>query len=160
MKTLQIEEKHAWEMYATASPELKKILEDSLGKEFFAQKITDRIKTYEDACVFFGVAPNALPDVNSCLAEDRRSIIAYYKLTIITRALNEGWRPNWDNDNERKWYPYFLMSPGSFACGGTSDWRSYSDAGAGSRLCLKSEALAVYAGKQFSDLYKELMLID
>ena len=39
--------------------------------------------------------------------EDQRSMLAYHKLTVITRALNNGWKPNWDDQNEWKYYPLF-----------------------------------------------------
>ncbi|MCS3134819.1 hypothetical protein NXW30_22015 [Phocaeicola vulgatus] len=34
-------------------------------------------------------------------------MLAYHKLTVITRALNNGWKPNWDDQNEWKYYPLF-----------------------------------------------------
>ena len=51
MKTLQISEQKARELYKTGSKDLKTILEESFTKEFFSNDITDRIKTYEDACI-------------------------------------------------------------------------------------------------------------
>ena len=44
MGILQIEESNARNIYKTASSELKIILEDTFGKEFFSQKVTERIK--------------------------------------------------------------------------------------------------------------------
>jgi len=29
-----------------------------------------------------------------------------WKMSIIVKALNEGWEPDWDNDNEPKYYPF------------------------------------------------------
>lgn len=55
MRTLQISEKKAMELYNNGSDELKTVLEESFGKEFFQRKITDRIKTYEDACAELGI---------------------------------------------------------------------------------------------------------
>ena len=49
-KSLQIDENKAFDLYQTATPEFKQMLEDSFGKEFFKRKITDRVKSYEDAC--------------------------------------------------------------------------------------------------------------
>lgn len=159
MKNLQINEQKARTLYPQASVEFKAMLEDSFGKEFFSQKITDRIKTYEDACFELGINPNDLPCVNFCQECDKRAIIAQHKLYVITRALNEGWRPNWDNSSQYKHYPWFVMSPSGFAFGDTNYWCSDSYAGAGSRLCFKSSALAAYAGRQFLELYKDLMVI-
>ncbi len=159
MKTLQIDEKKARGLYKTATPEFKAALEDTFGKDFFTGSITDRVKSYEDACEELGINPNHLPDVSLCMDEDKAAIIAQHKLCIITRALNEGWKPNWKNSNQIKYFPWFdLSSPSGFAFLVADDWRSRSGAGGGSRLCFPSEALARYAGKQFIDLYRDLMI--
>ena len=55
------------------------------------EKITDKIKSFEDACKHLRLNPNDLPVVDMLPEKDRKSIIAFYKLTIIIRALNEGW---------------------------------------------------------------------
>ena len=55
MKTLQLSEQKARELYRSGSKELKTVLEESFGKEsfgkdFFSQDVTERVKTYLDAC--------------------------------------------------------------------------------------------------------------
>lgn len=95
--------------------------------------------------------------------KDRKSIIAFYKLTIIIRALNEGWEPDWSNWDECKYYNWFYVEKGE-------DQRSsgfrYDDAycahtyaGTCSRLCFKNRELAEYAAEQFKKLYREYLLI-
>lgn len=53
------------------------------------------IKSYEDACKVLGVQPISENAVAAFPAEDRKSMLAYHKLTIITRAINGGWKPDW-----------------------------------------------------------------
>lgn len=65
------------------------------------------IKSYEDACKVLGVQPISENAVAAFPAEDRKSMLAYHKLTIITRAINGGWKPDWDNTNQYKYYPIF-----------------------------------------------------
>jgi len=154
-KTVQIEESEARIMYKTASPEFKQMLETTFGKEFFSAKITDRIKTYEDACAEIGEMPldeKALKAIG--FTDDE---INYRKLKTIGKALNEGWVPDWTNTSESKWQPYFKLSSGAFVFDGTCYNCSYAYAGYGSRLCFKSDELATYAGKQFTDIYKGFM---
>ena len=94
-KSLQIDENKAFDLYQTATPEFKQMLEDSFGKEFFKRKITDRVKSYEDACAILGIDPHtSMPDTSDCPKEDRKAYVAFHKLVVITRALNEGWRPD------------------------------------------------------------------
>ncbi|SFU35527.1 hypothetical protein SAMN05216364_1005106 [Porphyromonadaceae bacterium KHP3R9] len=154
MKTLQITEANARKLYKDATPEFKTTLEDTFGKEFFSDKITDRVKTYEDACRVLGEAPlNELACFISGLTQDE---IFYRKLKTITKALNEGWTPDWSDGDQKKWFPYFNTSSG-FAFLVTYYSYSNPDAGGGSRLCFKTEALARYAGKQFVQIWDDLL---
>ena len=159
MKTLQIDEKKAKGLYENASPEFQAMLEDTFGKNFF-KSIQDRIKSYEDACRELGLDPEDLPEVDNCEPEDKASIIAFYKLTIIARALNEGWKPNWRDSNEYKWFPWFKVNRDAAGVGYslTSYAATAANAIIGSRLCCKSDELATYFGKQFENLWSEYLL--
>lgn len=156
MKTLQITEQTAQEIYSTASVEFKKILEDTFGKKFFLRNITDRVKSYEDACVKLNQEP-----INEALFRDSgftEDEIIYRKIKTIIEALNEGWKPNWEDGSQKKWQPWFRVSPSGFVFCDTYYDCSYALAGYASRLCFKSSELAEYAGKQFIDLYKQFIL--
>ena len=158
-KSLQIDENKAFDLYQTATPEFKQMLEDSFGKEFFKRKITDRVKSYEDACAILGIDPHtSMPDTSDCPKEDRKAYVAFHKLVVITRALNEGWRPDWSNTNQPKWFNWWWTKVMR-----ASPVRSYfapssSDAHFGSRLCFKSEALADYAAETFKELYEDYLM--
>lgn len=150
--------------------------------------ITDKIKTFDDACKAIGLAgPEALPEL---LQEKYAAIVpshikAQLKLEIITLALNEGWQHIPDGKHYAYWPWFNLYTTGEIADMGkegaeeraiinatdVSDvfaglgcahsyyaW-SYSDAGIGSRLAYKSRELARYSGKQFIELWKEALLI-
>lgn len=85
---------------------------------------------------------------------------AYRLMKLLAKTLNEGWLPNWDNPNEYKYYPWFYMDGGSsgFRFDGFANWDSSS--AVGSRLCFKSSALAEHAGKNFTEVYKQFMVIE
>jgi len=109
MKTLQIDEKNARALYKGASKEFKATLEDTFGKEFFSGNITDRIKTLDDVFIENGRDPEEITAIleNSDLEEDEK----YYKiLKHITRALNEGWEPDWADSSQGKYYPWLEFS--------------------------------------------------
>ncbi|WP_418202541.1 hypothetical protein [Bacteroides sp.] len=166
-----------------------KVLEQLFGEETFKPKdITERIKTFEDACRELG---NGHPFVCAYRAWEngglngQEDIDAYLKLRIICAALNEGWEPQFTED-ERRYYPWFwlytqaeidsmdeeerqdrrMMSTGDyqtdyagFAFAISINAPSTAHADIGSRLCLKSDTLAVYCGKQFIDLWADFYLI-
>ena len=182
----------------TADESVKKVLLALLPelKETEAQTaanrpITERVKTFEDACRELGEDhPFVLAYQNTNLsdpevAEDNRDILAYMKLRIIAAALNEGWQPEFTED-EWRWYPWFTLWTEEELSEKDDEWKSKrvilplddysgdyagfayansdnapSDTGTsiGSRLCLKSEALATYCGKQFISLWADFNLI-
>ena len=118
-------------------------------------KITDRIKTYEDACEELDETPldeKVLTDLGFTTDE-----INYRKIKTITKALNEGWKADWNDSNQYKYYPWFKMSSGGFVFCDMYYDRSYANAGYASRLCFKSSELAKYAGEQFLQLYSDFI---
>lgn len=160
MKPLQIDEIKAKQLYKTATPEFKSMLEDSFGKTFFSEKITDQIKSFDDAFVIVGkISENVKILLRyTGIDKDMLAAVALMKLTIIARALNEGWTPNWNDGNEYKHYPYFDMRSGvGFSDANFDGWDAGT--GVGSRLCFKNRELAEYAGKQFLSLYKDLFTL-
>ena len=195
---MEIKIENAKAALKTADESVKKVLLALLPelKETEAQTaanrpITERVKTFEDACRELGADhPFVLAYQNTNLrdpevAEENRDILAYMKLRIIAAALNEGWEPQFTED-EWRWYPWFtlwteeelseksdewksdrhLISTGDYSgsYAGFADACSYTAPSAaythfGSRLCFKSEALATYCGKQFISLWADFNLI-
>ena len=156
MKTLQITEENARKLYKDATPEFRMTLEDAFGKEFFSDKITNRVKTFEDAMAETGRP--AVPEFSDAPEDLRDYFKAQYKMVVIAEALNEGWKVDWSDGDQKKWAPYFSTSAG-FAFRGTVYSYSNPNSGDGSRLCFKSKELAEYAGRQFMDLYKGFILL-
>ncbi|UWG70888.1 MAG: hypothetical protein [Bacteriophage sp.] len=111
------------------------------------------IKSYEDACKVLGVQPISENAVAAFPAEDRKSMLAYHKLTIIARAINGGWKPDWNNRSQYKYYPvfYYEIAGLSFALLTASN----TIANVGSRLCFQTEAMSDYAAATFADLYTD-----
>ena len=155
-KQLFIEESEARKLYATASPEFKQMLETTFGKEFFSMEITDRIKTYEDACAELGV--DTISEIDFSTSELTLDEINYRKLKMIIKALVGDWKADWSNTSQQKWQPYFRLSGGVFVFDSTDCRFSSAFAGYGSRLCFPTSELAEYAGKQFIEIYNGFML--
>ena len=120
--------------------------------------ITKRVKTYADACAVLGIEPmNEAVLVKLGFTNDE---IAYRKLKTIAEALNEGWRPDWANSNEYKYWPWFVYNPASAGFSCAYGLRGFEFGCAfGSRLCYKTRELATYAGRQFEGLYNDFLLI-
>lgn len=123
----------------------------------------EKIKSFEDACAALELT-DALPDVSALPEKHRSALVAHYKLIIIAQAINEGWEPNWNDNNEYKYFPWFEVDANDknpagfgFSYANFDYWLTFT--AVGSRLCFKTRDLALYAGKQFAELYKEYFLI-
>lgn len=152
MKTLQLDLKKAKKLFPTASPEFKEMLIDSFGPETFSDKITDKCKSWEDACEIKGIHPHQSLPYPDPQNDQQQAINGFFKMITISEVLNEGWSPNYSNSSEYKYYPWFDLSGGGFSY---RDYGyAYAGASVGARLVYKTRELAIYAGKQFTDIYK------
>lgn len=77
--------------------------------------ITERVKTFEDACAVLGedhLYVQMFQDIytksEKAGANVNSDVVAYLKLRIITAALNEGWEPKFTT-GEWRWYPWFRL---------------------------------------------------
>lgn len=149
--------------------------------------VTERIKTFTDAC-------NALGDEHPLVTQYRltaaaykgdpmtEDFIAYLKLRIIVAALNEGWEPKFEK-GEYRYFPrfyfytkeeydklddevkgrcvlrsgYYTNSYYGFELTITYHDASYSFTCFGSRLAFRTRELAAYAGRQFIEEWADFM---
>ena len=162
-----------------------------LTEEKDNRPVTERIKTFEDACNELGeenvlVQAYRTAEFNtSGNQNDVSDVVAYLKLRVIAAALNEGWEPQFMKD-EYRWYPWFYFytqreidkmdeekkktmwlfggaSHDGAGCGlavaNSNDAWSLSSANVSARLAVKSEALAIYFGEQFIDIWSDYVAL-
>ena len=149
--------------------------------------VTERIKTFTDAC-------NALGDEHPLVTQYRltaaaykgepmtEDFIAYLKLRIIVAVLNEGWEPKFEK-SEYRYYPWFYLytkeqydelddkekgrcvlrsysnsdANGGLVCAYAFSTSSNSNSNYGSRLAFRTRELASYAGRQFIEEWADFM---
>ena len=143
--------------------------------------ITERIKTFEDACNELGEEHPLVKEYWGVVNVDldiTQDLITYLKLRIIVAALNEGWEPKFEK-GEYRYFPCFCLhtkekydnldNEEKESCilhsdNYTSSYSGFVDinvgydasssyAFGGSRLALRTKALALYAGKQFTEVW-------
>lgn len=191
-KELKINAEKALKAYKSADSNGRLILEQLFGEELFNPKnIMDRVKTFEDAMNELG-SEHKLVTLYESFMKDipekddfDNDVASYLKLRIVVAALNEGWEPQFTED-EYRWYPYFYLytkeeynrlnedekkkcrvvgrsNSNASVYGGVayasavSAW-SFSSTSSGCRLALKSEELAEYCGKQFIDIWMDYLI--
>ena len=191
-KELKINAEKALKAYKSADSNGRLILEQLFGEELFNPKnIMDRVKTFEDAMNELG-SEHKLVTLYESFMKDipekddfDNDVASYLKLRIVVAALNEGWEPQFTED-EYRWYPYFYLYTkeeynrlnedekkkcrvvgrssnnahvsGGVAYASASNAWSVSITYHGCRLALKSEELAEYCGKQFIDIWMDYLI--
>ena len=158
-ETLEITRQAAIKAHDEASTKGKTLLENLFGKRVFQKDITERVKSVEDAIKELGNDDVEVIQLNRMKSIGLQNhIIGNQELIVIAKALNEGWQPDWQNDNQYKYFPWFDMddssSAGRFSFCGSDYQRSGSFVG--SRLCFKSRELSNYAENQFEDIYRKV----
>lgn len=133
------------------------------------EDITNCVKSYADACKVLGIEPM---DEDSMKAQGfRPDEIARRQLETITEALNEGWKPNWADTDEYKFYPWFYIevsevqtegadsgAHAGLSCANAPIAAAATAADLGSRLCFHDRKTARYAGRTFTDLYAQILI--
>lgn len=190
MDNVEIKKSNLEAAYKQADDNTKKLLATLFGDAVTAKDdrpVTERIKTFEDAMAALDSNHPFVCDFRAfCAQSDDISpdMLANLKLRIICAALNEGWEPEF-TEEETRYYPWFWLYTqaelddmgdrekqerrmidtadyvteyAGFGAAGSTDAPSTTGAYLGSRLCLRSSDLAVYCGKQFIKLWADFNL--
>lgn len=190
-ENLTVSRENTLAAYDNADVNGRELLERLFGAEPFVKNITERVKTFRDACYVLGDEHPLAKQYQFIEASYKGHYpitddsIAYLKLRIINTALNGGREPRFAKD-EPRYYPWFVLftqkefdqvkgdNENSYAAvrassdpsayvglvyAGACAASSYLDGDLGSRLVFKTRELAEYAGRQFIELYADLMLL-
>lgn len=120
--------------------------------------VTERINSYENACQDQGKKILTIEDFKAIDDEiERNSTFAHHKAQTIIRSWNEGWKPDFRNSDQYKYYIWAYWENGGFALSRTLYDSTSTDTCVGSRLYFKSYELSQAFIKQFPDLCQELV---
>lgn len=128
-----------------------------------------KIKTWEDACKIHNIDPKKLPKVSMLPEKFQKWLIATYKMGVITEAINtkeDGtiWIPNWNDNSQYKYTPWFGIKATKKKPSGVgfsdSDY-DFWGAGTvvGSRLCFETRDQVSHVQKHFKSIFIEMFLI-
>ncbi len=141
-KTLTLDEKTAREIYPTAAPEFKKLLEQNFTKEFFSQNFRDYVNTWEDVCKELGKDPlRFLPYLNTSDSEELAAN-AHWRITQTIKLFKKGVKIDYSPNNRQNkswvWMEFGKSLSGlGFSSTGTGYVRTHTVVGP--RLCSLNE---------------------
>lgn len=112
------------------------------------------IKTFADACKSLNLDPSkVIPDMAGFPVKHITAMESHAKLVIVAEAVNGNWTPDWNDEDQPKYFPWFDMENG-FCLHYVDGY--YSDSYVSSRLCFESREKArhVLDQPEFLQLYK------
>jgi len=158
METLELNRETAINLFkAKTIDDVRIVLMNTFGSEVFVTKITDRVTSYEDA---YELADAEIRSYCEIFPTDTVDVVAYKKLKLIIKVINEGWEPDFQNTSQSKWYPWFRVGASGSGFGFSYSLFRYviSFTDVGSRLCFESREKCEYVAKQFKELYEQFLL--
>lgn len=123
------------------------------------------LETFEAACEVVGIDSKNVINVENLPVGHAKAIVSTYMLFVLSEASwkHKGEKIDWNNYNQRKYYPWFdLEKYNGSASGFSYIGFDYDDSGTsvGSRLVFPDRETAEYVAKTHLHLYKDLMVID
>lgn len=198
---MEIQERNVIEAYKTASDSEKNLLRTMFpaisfepATEADMRPVTERVTNFDEAVEELSrrastgdeLASDLLNDYENLHESATPDLVAYIKLRIVVAALNDGWEPQFTQEEER-WYVWHLLWTADELSNKSDEWKrerhlmpvddyrqegwagfafSYSNlapsctyTSLGSRLCFKDEPTARYAATTFIDLWADFGLI-
>jgi hypothetical protein len=126
------------EMESACTKEQLPVFKEIFGK-FLGDDLFSKIKTYIDVCKELGEKPAKSP---------------YDKIKQIEKLFCGNWKKDFSNNNQRKWYPYFVWnnSGGLVFDGSLCDHSFFF----GRVAYFPDEKTSNFVGRTFIDIYREL----
>ena len=118
------------------------------------------IKSYSDGCKRTNL-PELTEDDFAAVPEPlRRYMHNIYILIVLFQAINDGWVPDFSNQNEVRYYPWPWLSSSGFDFSASYCNFAGTNATCGSRLCTNKPEKAIYMLEQFPQYEKEFLLLN
>lgn len=154
---VEITKENAVKAYQSGNKETRETLENLFGTSLFKlYKNWQEIQSFESACEADGVDPiKFVKDLEQ--KGDTPDEIAYKKLKLIIKVINQKWTPDYNNGNQQKWWPYFNCKSG-FGFSSAFTYYVGTVTTLGSRLVLETEKKAIHMGTYFLTEYKQFLM--
>lgn len=145
MKHLKLELQKAIDTYKNGDASVKSLLTNLYGEDVFITDIKQKVKCYPSACKVLGRCELTVGDFAKGRSnkQSEREFVRH-KISTVIEAINNGWYPDWDNEDQYKYYNYFHNKRNGFSSG-VIICRYFC--GVGSDLCLENRDNAEYVSK-------------
>ena len=134
---------------------IKEALIAQFGINQLSENILDKVPTFEAA---FALASKEIQkEYNDTVNENTPPhIVGEAQLIVIISVINEGWRADFENADQRKWLPIHQVLPSGVGFGRSGSVYDRSNTFVGVRLLLENEEKSNYVGKTFITQYTKM----
>jgi hypothetical protein len=150
---MELTKETARKLYDTSPDWFKEQLTKAFGEKTFEKTDFRSIKTFKDACQALELDPGKVTQET-----DTKDEAAYKMIKVIVAAINQGWIPDWSNEDQKKWFPWFNVLSSGLGFQHSFYYYTLTFTYVGSRLCFESSEKAEHAGRQFIKLYENFIL--
>lgn len=126
------------------------------GKEIFIDK-NDAIKLFEEFCERKGIDSKSVLPYPNTKDRDQRRLNAFAMLMPMIDDRRAGYMPDFNNSDEKKWWPFFDMRDSGFVVAYSDYAWTFAYASGGSRLCLQSEKESDKCGRELLPIWNEFL---
>lgn len=156
LKDLKISKETAQKRFSESPVWFKEVLIETFGEKAFKPKDFMDIQTMNDVFLEVGMTDQEFHLKYENIGLDNDTI-NYEKAKLMAKAINQGWVPDWNKQDEKKWYPYFEVSPSGAGFSHSYYYCANANTSVGSRLCFESREKAEHAGKKFIEIYNQFL---
>jgi hypothetical protein len=121
-------------------------------------RFTD-IRSFEDACDKLNLDPSNLPNLAAIPRRYKKPIIAFYKLMVITAAINGAYKRDFSK-RDHTFFPYYYYDSEGIEFEEINISSFTMESKISTYLAAASYSHAKYIAENFKDLYADFMLIN
>lgn len=152
---IQIEKDKVVKRFENGTSEEKQLLTDFFPA-LFTKSAIERLFNFEDVCREAGCHPGDY-ELKSDMTADEKNDLYYQKMRLIYKMFNGDWIPDFSNEDQPKYYPWFEYKKGTgFVLLNVSNFYDFTIVG--SRLCSHSEKIVRHVCKHFLKEYNDYLL--
>lgn len=147
--------------YPNSTDEGKKLLEKIFGKENFETEDWKKLTKFEHTYPIFKKLKVKDPDLLILQKRKPAELTSSDRLQISSFVLQQqtGFKPNYDNSNQEKWWPWFTKTASGWVFSYSADAWTGTLTNVGSRLCQMNDEVVTHFGKNFTDDWNNYLTI-
>lgn len=153
---MKLTKEMAVRLYPKSEDWFKEVLEKEFNRETFLGADFSNLKSFDDCCRACGTTKEEFEAKWSDIPVDFHTI-AFERIKIINKAINQEWVPDHFNTDQYKWAPWFKVSSSGFDFAGSLYAYVSTYSRVGFRLCFESEEKSNHAGRHFTKYFQEFI---